>query len=131
MVILCFFSFCIKTFFIRFGTHRPWEFCGVFFWIIFFLFFSIFFFYFFFDWQRSATITCDWKCNKPCKTDEYLDTEAATRGVLLERCYFAGHFLFLLRSATLLKKETLAHVFSCEFCEISKNIFFAEHICRY
>ena len=26
--------------------------------------------------------------------------------------------------ATLLKKETLAQVFSCEFCEIFKNIFF-------
>ena len=25
-------------------------------------------------------------------------------------------------SATLLKKEILAQVFSCEFCEISKNI---------
>ena len=31
-----------------------------------------------------------------------------------------------LRLATLLKKETLAQVFSCEFCEISKNIFFTE-----
>ena len=28
-----------------------------------------------------------------------------------------------LRSATI-KKETLAQVFSCEFCEISKNTFF-------
>ena len=27
------------------------------------------------------------------------------------------------RPATLLKKETLTQVFSCEFCEISKNIF--------
>ena len=26
--------------------------------------------------------------------------------------------------ATLLKKETLAQVFSCEFCEISKKTFF-------
>ena len=26
--------------------------------------------------------------------------------------------------ATLLKKETLAQVFSCEFCEISKSTFF-------
>ena len=26
--------------------------------------------------------------------------------------------------ATLLKKESLAHVFSCEFCEISKIAFF-------
>ena len=29
-----------------------------------------------------------------------------------------------LRPATLLKKETLAQAFSCEFCEISKNTFF-------
>ena len=27
-----------------------------------------------------------------------------------------------------LLKETLAQVFSCEFCEISKNTFFAEHV---
>ena len=26
------------------------------------------------------------------------------------------------------KKETLAHVFSCEFCEISKNTFFTEQL---
>ena len=26
------------------------------------------------------------------------------------------------------KKETLAQVFSCEFCEISKNAFFTEHL---
>ena len=31
------------------------------------------------------------------------------------------------KPTTLLKKEDLAQVFSCEFCEISKNIFFAEH----
>ena len=41
--------------------------------------------------------------------------------------------LFLIklqaRPATLLKKETLAQVFSCEFCEISKNTFFTEHLC--
>ena len=27
-----------------------------------------------------------------------------------------------------LKKETLTQVFSCEFCEISKNTFFREHL---
>ena len=32
-----------------------------------------------------------------------------------------------LRSATLLKKETMAQVFSCEFSKISKNTFFTEH----
>ena len=26
------------------------------------------------------------------------------------------------------KKETLAQVFSCEFCEFSKNTFFTEHL---
>ena len=33
-----------------------------------------------------------------------------------------------LRPATLLKNETLAQVFSCEFCEISKNTFFTERL---
>ena len=27
-----------------------------------------------------------------------------------------------------IEKETLAQVFSCEFCEISKNIFFTDHL---
>ena len=26
------------------------------------------------------------------------------------------------------KKDTVAQVFSCEFCEISKNAFFREHL---
>ena len=30
--------------------------------------------------------------------------------------------------ATLLKKRSLARVFSCEFSEISKNTFFTEHV---
>ena len=33
-----------------------------------------------------------------------------------------------LRLATLLKKETLAQVFSCEFGDIFKNTFFTEHL---
>ena len=28
-----------------------------------------------------------------------------------------------------IKKETLAKVFSCEFCKIYKNNFFTEHLC--
>ena len=36
--------------------------------------------------------------------------------------------ILLLRPATLLKKESLAQVFFCEFCEISKNTFFTEHL---
>ena len=34
------------------------------------------------------------------------------------------NFVEDLNPATLLKKESLAQVFSCEFCEISKNTFF-------
>ena len=30
--------------------------------------------------------------------------------------------------ASFIKKETLAQVFSSEFCEISKNTFFTEHL---
>ena len=32
-------------------------------------------------------------------------------------------------ACTFLKREALAQVFSCEFCEISKNTFFIEHLC--
>ena len=32
-----------------------------------------------------------------------------------------------LRPATLLKNETVAQVFSCEFCEISKNTSFLQN----
>ena len=31
-------------------------------------------------------------------------------------------------ASNFIKKETLAQVFSCEFCEISKNTFFTEHV---
>ena len=62
------FSFWIKTFFVRFDTHRPCNFVRIFFRIIYFLFFQFFYFhfsffiffifviFFFFDWQRWATI---------------------------------------------------------------------------
>ena len=39
-------------------------------------------------------------------------------------------FLIKLQASAcnFIKKETLAQGFSCEFCEISKNIFFTEHV---
>ena len=33
-----------------------------------------------------------------------------------------------LQVCNFIKQETLAQVFSCEFCEISRNIFFKEHL---
>ena len=44
-------------------------------------------------------------------------TEATTGGVLWKRV-----------CSNIIKKETLAQAFSCEFSEIFKNIFFTEHI---
>ena len=32
-----------------------------------------------------------------------------------------------LQACNFIKKESLAQVFSCEFCEIFKNTFFTEH----
>ena len=32
------------------------------------------------------------------------------------------------RACNFIKKETLAQVFPCEFCEISKTTFFTEHL---
>ena len=48
------------------------------------------------------------------------------KSVITNFTKFTGNHL-CLRPATLLK-ETLAQVFSCEFCEISKNTFFIEHL---
>ena len=36
--------------------------------------------------------------------------------------------LELYQACNFIKKEALAQVFSCEFCEISKNTFFTEHL---
>ena len=34
----------------------------------------------------------------------------------------------LLKASNFIKTETLAQVFSCEFCKISKSTFFTEHV---
>ena len=39
-----------------------------------------------------------------------------------------GSFLIKLQACNFIKKESLAQVFSCEFCEIFKNIFFHRHL---
>ena len=58
------------------------------------------------------------------------------KGVLRNFAEFTGkhlcHSLFFNKVAggacNFIKKETLAQMFSCEFCEISKNTFFTEHL---
>ena len=59
-----------------------------------------------------------------------------SKGVLRNFAKFTGKHLcqslFFNKVAgaacNFIKKETLTQVFSCEFCEISKNTFFTEHL---
>ena len=39
-----------------------------------------------------------------------------------------NYFLIKLQAFNSIKKKILVQVFSCEFCEISNNIFFTEHL---
>ena len=54
------------------------------------------------------------------------------KGVLKNFPKFTGKQLcqgvFFNEVAGLTKKDSLAQVFSCKFCEISKNTFFIEHL---
>ena len=51
------------------------------------------------------------------------------KDVLRNSAKFTGkHLCPSLFFDIFIKKETLAQVFSCEFCEISKNTFFTEHL---
>ena len=68
--------------------------------------------------------------------------EAATRGFLLEKvvleisqnsqentCAIVSFLIKLqVQACNFSKKETMAQVFSYEFCEIPKNAFFTEHL---
>ena len=77
-----------------------------------------------------------------CETDGIVIyyTKAATRGILLKKIFLEisqnsqenncarVSSLMKLQACSLIKKETLAQLFSYKFCEISKNTFFTEHI---
>ena len=49
-----------------------------------------------------------------------------------KRCSYKFHKIYsktpVPEACTFIKKETLAQVLSCEFCEISKNTFFTEQL---
>ena len=45
-----------------------------------------------------------------------------------QRCSVRKGVLLQALACNFIKKETLAQVFSCEYCEISKNTFLAEHL---
>ena len=49
------------------------------------------------------------------------------KGVLRDLEKFTGKHL-CFNACNFIKKEAMAQVFSCEFCQISKNTFFTEHL---
>ena len=53
---------------------------------------------------------------------------AVRKGVLRNLANFSGQISYRLQACNFIKIETLAQVFSGEFCEISKNTFFTEHL---
>ena len=70
----------------------------------------------------------------PCFRRNYQGC-SVKKGVLRNFAKFTGKHLcqglFFNKVAgvwNFIKKEALAQVFSCEFCEISKNTFFTEHV---
>ena len=50
------------------------------------------------------------------------------KGVLRNFAKLTGKHLCQSLFFNKVKKETLSQVFSCEFCELSKNTFFTEHL---
>ena len=75
------------------------------------------------------------------RADEFRSTEAVVQMCSVKRlflkisqnvqentCARISFLINLQAPATLLKKETGARVFSCEFSKILKNIFFTEHL---
>ena len=60
------------------------------------------------------------------------NTEAVTRGVLCKKVFLEisqnSQENSCPKAWNFCKKEALAQVFCCEFCEISKNTFFTEHL---
>ena len=57
-----------------------------------------------------------------------LVSEAATRGVYIKKGSFYNKHLERPEACNLIEKWTLVQVFSCEFCETSKNTLFTEHL---
>ena len=87
---------------------------------------------------HSFILTCEYKLvlrKSTCRSSHR--RSFVRKSVLRNFAKFTGRHLWQslffnkvtgLRPAILFKKETLAHVFSCEFCKISKNTFFTEHL---
>ena len=54
--------------------------------------------------------------------------EAVAQICSVKKVFLQIHKKVRILACNFIKKETLAQIFSCEFCEISKNTFFTEHL---
>ena len=69
------------------------------------------------------------KTNDPARRDAFVASrQAAIGGVLWKKVSLEISQNSQPETCNFIKKETLAQVFSCEFCKISKNTFFTEHL---
>ena len=66
-------------------------------------------------------------------TTDIYEAEKSERVITTKRCLHIKKLSpaltcsYLPEACNFIKKETLAQVFSCQFCEISKNTFLTEH----
>ena len=80
--------------------------------------------------QKPWNVFHQFGVGKPCSTTYFLEGGALvllklpTEGFLSEK----RTLKIELETCNFIKKESLAQVFSCESCEISKNTFFTEHL---
>ena len=58
----------------------------------------------------------------------YLEVEYLKAEVLQINLENQQPEVFYVKRCNFIKKETVAQVFSCEFCEISKTTFFTDHL---
>ena len=68
-----------------------------------------------------------------CDQTTYEQPEAVARRCSVKKMFLnCARVSFLIKlqvlASNFIKEESLAKVFSCEFCEISKNTFFTEHL---
>ena len=70
--------------------------------------------------------------NQICKVFQQKKTKAVVWRCSVKKVFLKiSHtcvWVSFFNKVCLLKKETLAQVFSCEFCEIFKNTFFTKHL---
>ena len=68
-----------------------------------------------------------------CDQTTYEQPEVVARRCSVKKMFLnCARVSFLIKlqvlASNFIKEESLAKVFSCEFCEISKNTFFTEHL---